>query len=939
MMIHLSENEEFREKNLSQYDIPDRQDLFQEITSLAASICETPLALLCLVDGSKYTCQSYQSQLNIKFPDLPWDIDFYTHAILNQNLLIIPDTWKNSCFAKNPICTFSPYVRFYAGAPLISPSGYGLGALCVFDLMPRDLNKIQSESLGILARQVTTQLDLRRNLLDCIKANQKSEKLSTQASQKQIIDPFQNRRQMSKSKLHYDNSFSEFGSDLPKENYYHNPKDFALKSDSLKPEIENNLTTYLNLVEESVFIIQNGQVEFVNQEGAKTLGYTISELLGKKYQDLIAPEDREKILDFYYKHLQRQNIPYEYSFQMLHKNQQNRILVNIKTALINYHGEFAFIALVKKVITASNDNYIQINNPQETNKDFAENIKQQQENTIHALLKAFNDAALIINQEGIILNLNQKAAEIFQRNPENIIGIKIEKLLSNLAATNLQEKARIALDKNEIVYFKDSWNNKELELNISVILHTENHLTRLVILARDISHNKILESKIFYQALHDNLTGLPNRVWFIDKLGQTIEQNKFCFNCDNIKKCSYNAAVLFINLDHFKMVQYSLGLEMGDQLLSAVSRHLEACLGNDDYLARLGTEDFAILLNNLDSLEAANEIADKIHNSLISPFYIEDQEVFTTASIGIVFNIVDYDRPVDILRDASIAMQDAKAAGGGCHQVFIKAMHTKAVERLQLENQLRRALDRQEFQVYYQPIVSLATGKLTGFEALIRWYHPDRGLVSPASFIPLAEATGLIRPIGVWVMREAFRQLHIWQQQFPSYPNLTMAVNLSAKQLTSDLLLQIDDILQTNELNPHSLKLEITESVLMENPEASAELLQQIKLRQIQLCLDDFGTGYSSLSFLHRFPINTIKIDRSFVNRIGIDEENAEIMRAVITLAHNLGMDAIAEGIETQKQLMELWGLGCEYGQGYFFSKPIDAVTASMLLANFPIWQ
>lgn len=937
MMSHLSHNEEFREKNLSQYDIPNCQDLFQEITSLAANICETPFTLLCLVDGTKYTFQSQQSQLIIKFPDIPWDIDFYTHAILNQNLLIIQDTWQNSCFAKNPICIFSPYVRFYAGAPLISPSGYGLGALCVFDLIPRDLTKIQSESLGILARQVTTQLDLRRNLIDCITANQKSKKLGT-TQNSHIFIP-QNRRKMSKIQTHYDDSFSEFWSDFSPENYYHNPKNIVVKSDTFKPEIDIN--TYLNLGEESVFIIQNGLVAFVNQEGAKTLGYSILELLGKKYQDIIAPEDREKIIDFYYRHLHRENIPQEYSFQMLHKNQQNRILVNTKTALINYQSKFACIVLVKKVINTSNNNFSLLNNYKNNKQFFKDNIKQQQENTIHALLKAFNDAAIIISKSGVILNLNQKAGEIFQREPEEIIGMEIEKFLPNVAANNLKEKARIALEKHEIVHFKDNWNNKCLELNISGIFNIEeNNLTRFVILARDISESKILESKIFYQTLHDTLTGLPNRVWFIDKLGEAIEQNKFCFNCENIKTyCSYNSAVLFINLDHFKMVQYSLGLGIGDQLLIAVSRRLESCLGNYDYLGRLGTEDFAILLNNLDSVKSAYTMAEKIHNSLISPVYIEGQEVFTTASIGMVFGMVDYDRPVDILRDASIAMQTAKTAGGGCHQIFTKVMHTKAVDRLQLENQLRRALDRQEFQVHYQPIVSLATGKLTGFEALIRWYHPDRGLVSPASFIPLAEETGLIRPIGVWVMGEACRQLHLWQQQFPNYSNLTMAVNLSSKQLTTDLIPQIDEVLEKNELKPHSLKLEITESVLMENPEAATELLQEIRQRQIQLCLDDFGTGYSSLSFLHRFPINTIKIDRCFVNRIGMDEDNAKIMGAVIMLAHNLGMDAIAEGIETQQQLIELSQLGCEYGQGYFFSKPIDAVAASILLAKSPEWQ
>ena len=440
------------------------------------------------------------------------------------------------------------------------------------------------------------------------------------------------------------------------------------------------------------------------------------------------------------------------------------------------------------------------------------------------------------------------------------------------------------------------------------------------------SQTDITEGKVA-----DVLTGLPNRILFMDRLGRSMERAKY--------RKGYLFAVFFLDLDRFKVVNDSLGHLIGDQLLIATACRLQACLHTGDTIARLGGDEFTILLDDIREVSDATRIAERIQGQLSIPFNIHGHEVFTTASIGIALSSTGYDRPEDLLRDADTAMYRAKALGKARYEVFDRAMRESAVERLQLETDLRRALEREEFRVYYQLIVSLDDGRISGCEALLRWQHPTKGLISPSEFIPVAEETGLIVPIGRWVLLEACRQVHVWQQRFHSESPLTVSVNFSSKQfMQPELVDQMKQILTHTGLEPHTLKLEITESLIMENPEAARALLLQLKALHIQLGIDDFGTGYSSLSYLHRFPIDRLKIDRSFVNRMGLDKENSEIVRTIVTLAHNLGVDVIAEGVETKEQLALLRALKCKYGQGFLFSPPVDGQKAEALIEEQPCW-
>ena len=459
----------------------------------------------------------------------------------------------------------------------------------------------------------------------------------------------------------------------------------------------------------------------------------------------------------------------------------------------------------------------------------------------------------------------------------------------------------------------------------------------------DITERKRAEEQLLHDAFHDGLTGLSNRALFLDRLGQAIERSK--------RQEQFQFAVLFLDVDRFKVINDSLGHRLGDELLITIGQRLEGCLRPGDTLARLGGDEFALLIQDIDGTEEAVQLAEQIHDIMRSPFDLAGQEIFVSVSIGIALRDGDAMRPDDLLRNADTAMYQAKAIGRARHAIFNTTMHTKALALLRLETDLRRAIatadmngePHDEFQMRYQPIIYLPTEKIAGFEALVRWHHPERGMVSPAEFVPVTEETGLIIPLGQWIFSQACHQLQRWYEKFPDQP-LSMSINLSPKQFAqADLVENVQRVLETAQILNNrlmfNLKLEVTEGTIMQNPETSAALLRRLKELGVTLLIDDFGTGYSSLSYLHRFPFDTVKIDQSFVKRIGIDSESEEIVRAITTLAHNLNMTVVAEGVETFEQMIQLKEMGAEYGQGYFFAKPLSTQDAEQLLTTPPDWE
>ncbi len=441
----------------------------------------------------------------------------------------------------------------------------------------------------------------------------------------------------------------------------------------------------------------------------------------------------------------------------------------------------------------------------------------------------------------------------------------------------------------------------------------------------NITELKHTEEQLRFNALHDALTGLPNRHLLIEHLQKSLNRIE--------RHPDESFAVLFLDLNLFKIINDSLGHIEGDNLLIMISQRLKECLRLNDIVARFGGDEFTILLDSIDGMCDVLHVVDRIKETLKKPFNLSGRDIFISTSIGVVLSDPKYKQPEEILRDADIAMYRSKLSGKSDYEIFNQQMHDKANLRLQLETELRLALKNNELAVHYQPIIELATNKIVGFEALIRWIHPTRGLVSPFNFIPIAEESGLIIPIGEWILRESCRQARQWQLQNPLHHNLSISVNLSCKQFEeSNLVEKVEQILRETDLRAECLRLEITESHLMQKYDNAFETVNQLRNLGVKISIDDFGTGYSNLSYLHQMPVNFLKIDRSFINGMEENNENYEIVRTILALANNLGFDVIAEGIETENQAETLKLLNCEYGQGYFFSKPVTAENAENLI-------
>jgi diguanylate cyclase (GGDEF)-like protein/PAS domain S-box-containing protein len=442
--------------------------------------------------------------------------------------------------------------------------------------------------------------------------------------------------------------------------------------------------------------------------------------------------------------------------------------------------------------------------------------------------------------------------------------------------------------------------------------------------ALDITERREAEARLRYAILHDPLTGLPNRSLFIDRLEQGLARVR--------RKPGELVAVLLLEMDRFKTINDSLGHARGDELLRQVADRFRATLRPSDTLARFGGDEFAALVEDIEDASDAVRVAERMHAALVAPFDLSGQEVFTTASVGIALASDGGVGAEALLRDADTAIYRAKALGRARTQIFDGVMHERAVALLQVEMELRRALERREFVMHYQPIVSLDSGRIAGMEGLARWRHPERGLLLPDSFIPLAEETDLIVPLGHWTVGEGCRQIRAWRDDGARAGNVVLGLNFSGRQLAQpDFVAQMEGAIRESRLAGPDLNVEITESVIME--EAAEGVLSRLRELDLEVSIDDFGTGHSSLSHLHRLPIDALKIDRSFVGSMGDRRENVEIVRTIVTLGHELGMSVVAEGVETEAQRDELKAMGCDYGQGYLFSPPVEASVAAGLMA------
>lgn len=436
-------------------------------------------------------------------------------------------------------------------------------------------------------------------------------------------------------------------------------------------------------------------------------------------------------------------------------------------------------------------------------------------------------------------------------------------------------------------------------------------------------HMQAQVSELAAQAFYDPLTKLPNRALFLDRLERMLTR---------VRRRKGSVAVLFLDLDNFKLVNDSLGHEAGDQLLLAVARRLQASVRQEDTVARFGGDEFAVAAADILQAADATRIASRVADQLAAPFALGGQELYVSSSIGIALNQSEHDRPESLLRDADTAMYRAKANGKARFELFSQDMQQQTAARLRLETDLRRAVERNEFQVHYQPVVDLHSRQIVEVEALLRWAHPRRGLISPAEFIPVAEDSGLIGPIGHWVLLQACRQERAWREAFGASAPGKVSVNLSARQFAPGLVREIQQVLREADLRPEGLKLEITEGILMRSEASTFATLLELKELRVDLALDDFGVGYSSLAYLKRFPFSSLKIDRSFVQRVGRDPEDAAIVRAIVTIAKTLRMHIVGEGIETVDQYEHLLALGCDRGQGYFFARPMPAHAVDELL-------
>ena len=653
----------------------------------------------------------------------------------------------------------------------------------------------------------------------------------------------------------------------------------------------------------------DGTLLYVSPVVERIFGYTAQELSGQSNFGLAHPDDVAVLMDALQRAIADPQAHQKVEVRLLHKDGHWIWTEITGHAFINGRGE-------AEIHTVSRDI---------TQRRAGEEALRQAEEKYRSIFENAVEGIFQTTPAGKYLDANLSLARIYGFDSVEELRTTFSDIAGQLYTEPKRRAEFVALinKQSEISNFESQIRRKNGELiwiseNARAVRDENGTIVYYEGTVEDITATRDDKQQLLHDALHDQLTGLSNRALFMDRLEQSFARL--------VRHPDHLFAVLFLDFDRFKNINDSLGHLAGDELLKAIARRLQDCLRPGDTVSRFGGDEFALLLEDVTDLSDATLVAERVQNAMRKPFQLGAQEVFSSASIGIALGHGNYERAEDLLRDADMAMYRAKARGKARHEVFDAEMHTRAVALLQLETDLRWAIERNEFRLYYQPIVKVEDQRIIGFEALIRWQHPERGLVAPAEFIPIAEETGWILPIGRWVLEEACAQLAQWQAEFASAEPLSMSVNLSGKQFSqTDLIEVVETVIRESGIAPGTLKLEITESAIMEDAQIVTQRLLELRELGVLLGLDDFGTGYSSLSYLHRFPLDTLKIDRSFVSRLLEDGENREIVRTIVTLGKNLGMDVVAEGVEQIKQLEDLRGLNCQHAQGYLFARPLPA--------------
>ncbi|WP_052452293.1 sensor domain-containing phosphodiesterase [Noviherbaspirillum autotrophicum] len=876
--------ERMRLQALERYQILDTapEARFDDIAKLAAVMCNTPIAMVSLIDEKR---QWLKAKVGLEFNEVPREIAFCSITMESRDMFVVPDARRDPRFADNPFVVQEQGILFYAGAPLISHDGYVLGSLGVMDRIPRDLTPQQLQALSTLAHEVVAQLELRKllsELEDVIAQRDSSQAQLQQANQLLEERVSQRTAELNRANTSLQQEVERRGREAV-----------------LSQAIIDSLPGIFYLMD------RNGKFERWNRNFERITGYSHDEMA------------RTHALSFFATP-QEKSVAQSMVRQALAEGSST-----VEAELLTKSGKRIPYYFTAGRIELDNHLWIAGMGIDITERRRSEEILRLKNRAIQASVNAI----IITDLEGNIEYANPAFENITGYSVTEAVGCNCRFLQGNDRAQAGVARLRNAIRQREESsvllrnYRKDGrlfWN----DVHIAPVRGPDGEVTHFVGVLNDISDIKHYEAELERQANFDTLTELVNRNVLKDRMRQAIAtaQRERTF-----------VTVGFIDLDNFKFINDSLGHNIGDELLKRVADRLVRCLRGQDTIARYGGDEFAFVLVGQKDEKSVAALMERVLKTIDRPFNVDGHKFFISCSIGVSFYPRDGLDPDTLMKNADAAMYRAKEKGRNNFQFYTPAMNKRVTERLSLEAKLRQALEREEFALYYQPKVELASGHIVGVEALLRWHCPSGATIGPATFIPLAEETGLIVPIGEWVLGSACA--HIKALQEIGLPPLRVAVNISARQLDSGPLIDvIRGALMKAGLEATFLELELTESLVMTNPEEVIKLLHDLREMGLWLAIDDFGTGYSSLSYLQRLPVDRLKIDQSFVRDIGADPNDAIIARAVISLGHSLGMSVIAEGVSSSEQLSFLRQNGCDEMQGYLFSRPLPFEELTMLL-------